>query len=66
MDKPSRTERAARGAFAVAGLVKRLIPSPIRKAIDDRFFYAVFNLTRVTNDDYVDPALRDRRRRKAG
>ena len=30
----------------------RVVPERIRKNVDDRFFYAVFNLTRVTNDHY--------------
>ncbi|MEC7240920.1 MAG: hypothetical protein VXW32_06745 [Myxococcota bacterium] len=29
-----------------------MVPRRIRKSVDDRFFYAVFNLTRVTNDHY--------------
>lgn len=62
--KPARSKAhaVATGVFALGGVLKRLVPAPVRQAIDDRFFYAVFNLTRVTNDDYVDPALRDRKR----
>ena len=37
---------------AVGRLSLRVVPGRIRKSVDDRFFYAVFNLTRVTNDHY--------------
>ena len=60
MEKPSRAERVANGVFALAGVLKRLVPRRVREAADDRFFYAVFNLTRVTNDDYVSADIRER------
>jgi len=37
--------RAARGLM-------RALPSRLRKSLDDRFFGAVFQVTRVTNDAY--------------
>ena len=39
----------------VLGLGRRIrpmIPSKLARAIDDRFFGAVFQVTRVTNDNY--------------
>lgn len=30
----------------------RLVPARLRRAVVDRFFYAVFHTTRVTNDAY--------------
>ncbi|MCB9781179.1 MAG: hypothetical protein H6742_21615 [Alphaproteobacteria bacterium] len=30
----------------------QVLPGVARKALSDRFFYAVFNVTRVTNDHY--------------
>lgn len=48
--------RASRWVSSVTiGLGRRaveLLPGRVRKALDDRFFYAVFNVTRVTNDAY--------------
>lgn len=42
------------GRVVVGGgrLVLGALPARARKAIDDRFFGAVFNVTRVTNDAY--------------
>lgn len=36
----------------VARAAGRALPPGVRRRIDDRVFYAVFNLTRVTNDAY--------------
>ena len=36
----------------VGRLVRPLVPQRMAKAIDDRFFGAVFQVTRVTNDNY--------------
>ena len=36
----------------VVSTVKPLIPKRIVKVLDDRFFGAVFHVTRVTNDNY--------------
>jgi hypothetical protein len=35
--------------------VSRLVPARLRQRLDDRFFYAVFQPTRVENDDYGRP-----------
>ena len=51
-----RGERLLRGALRG---VRRLVPPGVREAAEQRLFYAVFQLTRVTNDNYgyrVDPA----------
>ena len=41
-----------RALLGLGRAVKPLVPSSIRKAVDDRFFGAVFQVTRVTNDNY--------------
>ena len=64
MDK-RRAERVAEGLFRMGGAAKRLVPERVRKHLDQRFFYAVFNLTRVTNDDLVSGEVRERRSRRA-
>ena len=38
--------------FALGRRVRPLIPERIARAVDDRFFGAVFQVTRVTNDNY--------------
>jgi hypothetical protein len=38
--------------FGLGRLVKPLVPVRIAKAVDDRFFGAVFQVTRGTNDNY--------------
>lgn len=38
--------------LGAAAAVKPLVPRRLMKAIDDRFFGAVFQVTRVTNDNY--------------
>ena len=57
------TRVVARGGLAVgraaAGLASRLVPRRVVRALDDRLFGAIFQTTRVTNDDYgwrPDPA----------
>ena len=47
------------GRGAIAGWMIRSgervwarLPAPARHVVERRFFYAVFNLTRVTNDNY--------------
>ena len=59
---PSPTSRMARGvARLVMGsgrMVSRVLPARLRQRLEDRFFYAVFQTTRVENDDYgrhIDP-----------
>ena len=41
---------------SVGRAVLRLVPAGIRRRIDDRFFYAIFHMTRGTNDHYPQPA----------
>ncbi len=51
-------QRVARGVMKVARRVVRLVPRAVVDLAEDRLFYAVFQLTRVTNDNYgsrVDP-----------
>ena len=54
--------RLARAAFSVAKGLERLVPAALRTAVEDRVFYAVHQLTRITNDDYVSDQVRDRSR----
>lgn len=58
-------ERLAEGLFRFGGRLKRLVPERIRRNLDHRLFYAIFNLTRVTNDDYVSDDVRERRSKRA-
>ena len=41
--------RALIGGLKAAG---RLLPSRLRRRIEDRVFYGIFNATRVMNDNY--------------
>ena len=41
-----------RVTLGLAAAVKPLVPRRVRQAMDDRFFGAVFQVTRVTNDNY--------------
>lgn len=41
-----------RVALASGRVVVRLLPRRLRRILDDRFFGAVFQVTRVTNDHY--------------
>ena len=36
----------------IGRLLKPIIPAKVARSIDDRFFGAVFQVTRVTNDNY--------------
>jgi hypothetical protein len=48
-------QKTARSGLRGAGRIAiRMVPAKLRKNLDDRFFYAVFNLTRVTNDHFPD------------
>ncbi len=38
--------------IGVARMGVRLVPGRVQRALDDRFFGAVFQVTRVTNDQY--------------
>lgn len=57
----SPARKLAEGIFKLGRGMKKLVPASVRKRLDDRFFYAVFQLTRVTNDDYVSDEVRRRR-----
>lgn len=46
------TERVAGVVLGVGRAAVRALPARARKALEDRFFYAVFQTTRVTNDAY--------------
>lgn len=41
-----------RAGGVLASAVKPLVPNRVLKVLDDRFFGAVFHVTRVTNDNY--------------
>ena len=41
-----------RATLGLVSVIKPLVPARVRKALDDRFFGAVFHVTRVTNDNY--------------
>jgi len=43
---------AARAMVQVLRAALRRVPAPVRRRLDDRVFYAVHQLTRVTNDHY--------------
>lgn len=45
-------ELVARVVVGVGRAVVRRLPPSLKKNLDDRFFYAVFQSTRVTNDAY--------------
>lgn len=48
----------ARAVLGGGRLVLRALPERTRQRLEDRFFYAVFQVTRVENDNYgrrVDP-----------
>ncbi len=61
----STAKRLAEGIFRLAGRLKDAVPERIRKRVDDRIFYAIFQLTRVTNDDSVSDQVRSRRQSAA-
>ena len=43
---------AGKLVLSAAAVIKPVVPKRLRRAIDDRFFGAVFQVTRVTNDNY--------------
>lgn len=45
-------ERIARLGLGAGRVLVRLLPGRVRRAIDDRVFGVVFQVTRVTNDHY--------------
>ena len=42
----------ARATLALGRGLGRLLPPPIRRQLEDRVFFSVFQVTRVTNDAY--------------
>lgn len=44
--------RVADGALRVGRAVVRRLPARVRRGLDDRLFYAIFQVTRVENDAY--------------
>lgn len=48
----SAATRVATGLLAVGRAVGRALPPRLRQRVEDRFFFAVFQVTRVTNDAY--------------
>jgi len=46
------TELLGAALIGVARMGAAVFPSGLKKALDDRFFGAVFQVTRVTNDKY--------------
>ncbi|HJN72362.1 MAG TPA: hypothetical protein QGF58_00395 [Myxococcota bacterium] len=57
-------ERLADGLFRVGCRLKTLVPRRVRRNLDQRLFYAIFNLTRVTNDDYGQEPVRTKRTKR--
>jgi|GEM_PF-2428892 len=45
-------DRIANLLFLPVRLVGKAIPKPVRDHLEDRLFYAIFQVTRVTNDAY--------------
>ena len=51
--QPKRLSMAVgRVVLGAARVIKPLVPKRLAAAAEDRFFGAVFHLTRVTNDNY--------------
>lgn len=48
----SATEQVARLVVGTVRAVVRRLPVRLKKALDDRLFGAIFQVTRVTNDAY--------------
>ena len=44
--------RVSKALMGVARTSYHALPAHLRTRVEDRFFYAVFNVTRVTNDNY--------------
>lgn len=45
-------ERLSEALFLPLRLARQLVPERLRRALEDRLFYAIFQVTRVTNDAY--------------
>ena len=43
---------AGKLVLGAAAVIKPIVPKRLLRAMDDRFFGAVFQVTRVTNDNY--------------
>lgn len=54
--KARTSEQLARALFLPLRLARQLVPHAVRARLEDRLFYAIFQVTRVTNDAY--PAQR--------
>ncbi|MFT5586419.1 MAG: hypothetical protein ACI9VR_004017 [Cognaticolwellia sp.] len=64
MDK--RTATTLSGTlFALGRGAIALIPERVKRGLDDRLFYAIFQYTRVENDDMVSADVRARRKARA-
>lgn len=64
MDK--RTARTLSGTlFALGRGAKALIPEGVKRGLEQRFFYAIFQYTRVENDDMVSADVRARRQARS-
>lgn len=50
--RPGRAQRLSAVVLAAGSRIVRALPDRARRSLDDRVFYAIFNLTRVTNDNY--------------
>ncbi len=50
-----RAERWAGWVLKGGKFAWSLLPSRVKKNMDDRLFYAIFQMTRVTNDAYKAP-----------
>ena len=44
--------RLARLVIGLGKRVGRMLPSPVRERLENRVFFSVFQVTRVTNDAY--------------
>lgn len=59
--KARHAERLATAAFALGRALRRAVPAGLKTRLEHRAFYAVHQLTRVTNDDYVSDEVRARK-----
>ncbi|HNC94634.1 MAG TPA: hypothetical protein PLA94_27855 [Myxococcota bacterium] len=51
----TRAERWAGRLLKGGKMAWSLLPENLKKDLDDRLFYAIFQMTRVTNDAYKPP-----------
>jgi hypothetical protein len=59
--KARHAERLATAAFALGRALRRAVPQGLKARMEHRAFYAVHQLTRITNDDYVSDEVRARK-----